>query len=290
MEENNNGYGGLWTVEKLEILTLYLQMYTAALKEKFRLAYIDAFAGSGSLSYRVDGGLNFRDAGKLYEGSARRAVAIDENPFDYLVFVEKDERRYKKLQRIKSENPNRNITVFNKDANEYLQSLSIRPGSNMRGVLFLDPFATEVEWDTIKAIARYKTFDTWLLFPTSAIVRMLPTKWSSDSFDTVEAKALTRVFGNDSWKRLYMKEDKGDLWGDRNSHQIRASGVEPILNLFKERLFELLGPRFLRESRSLYNTKKVPIFEFLFFVGSSSPRAIKAAKDMALYLIKKHRF
>lgn len=210
MEENNNGYGGLWTVEKLEILTLYLQMYTTALQEKFRLVYIDAFAGSGSLSYRVNKGLNFRDASKLYEGSARRAVAIDENPFDYLVFVEKDEKRYKKLQQIKSANPNRNIKVFNKDANEYLQNLSIRPGSKMRG--------------------------------------------------------------------------------DRNSHQIRASGVEPILNLFKDRLFELLKHRFLKESRSLYNTKKVPIFEFLFFVGSSSPRAIKAAKDMALYLIKKHRF
>ena len=37
-------FGGLWTIEKLEILECYLDAYTTALKNKpFGLLYIDAF-------------------------------------------------------------------------------------------------------------------------------------------------------------------------------------------------------------------------------------------------------
>ncbi len=41
-------FGGPWTQKKLRILGLYLNAYTTALKnQRFRLVYIDAFAGSG---------------------------------------------------------------------------------------------------------------------------------------------------------------------------------------------------------------------------------------------------
>ena len=49
----------------------------------------------------------------------------------------------------------------------------------MAGVLFLDPFATEVEWATIEKIASFNALDTWILFPISAITRMLPRSKNS---------------------------------------------------------------------------------------------------------------
>ncbi len=43
-------YGGSWTIKKLDILEKYLNAYTTALKgQPFKLAYIDAFAGTGYL-------------------------------------------------------------------------------------------------------------------------------------------------------------------------------------------------------------------------------------------------
>ena len=282
-------FGGPWTVEKLDILSRYLQLYTRALKRKnFQLVYIDAFAGDGKLSYRIERGLDFEDADKLYDGSVKLAIAMDENPFDRFIFIEKVAERYETLVQIKNENQNRSIEVVNQDANEYLQNLP-KFSSRTRGVLFLDPFATEVEWNTIKAVAGYEIFDTWLLFPTSSIARMLPKRWPSDALDTVEAKALTRVFGDDTWKNLYNEDENSDLWGGQASHYIRSSGVEPILDLFKSRLSNLLGQRFLTESRTLFNTKNALFFEFLFFVGNPVPAAIKAAKNIASYLIHENR-
>jgi three-Cys-motif partner protein len=46
-------FGGNWTVEKLNILSDYLDFYLNALKnQKFGKIYIDAFAGSGKIETR----------------------------------------------------------------------------------------------------------------------------------------------------------------------------------------------------------------------------------------------
>ena len=62
-----------------------------------------------------------------------------------------------------------------------------------RGVLFLDPFATEVEWSTIEKIAGFKALDTWILFPVSAITRMMPR---SKNPTTISTEYGVRFKGN----------------------------------------------------------------------------------------------
>ena len=43
-----HGFGGNWTEEKLKRVEKYLKAYAAIMKkQKFRFAYIDAFAGTG---------------------------------------------------------------------------------------------------------------------------------------------------------------------------------------------------------------------------------------------------
>ena len=47
-QSTSGGFGGQWTIEKLDILGRYLDAYTTALKNQpFKLVYIDAFAGHG---------------------------------------------------------------------------------------------------------------------------------------------------------------------------------------------------------------------------------------------------
>ncbi len=84
--------GGPWTLEKLRILTKYLNAYTTALKNKptprrpFRLIYVDAFAGDGTirpkLGYAED---DYEDFNHIVQGSASLALNIDDKPFDRLV-------------------------------------------------------------------------------------------------------------------------------------------------------------------------------------------------------------
>lgn len=168
--KDKESFGGDWTVQKLNILKGYLDAYTTALKRQpFSLVYIDAFAGTGY----VELGQGSTEAKKFIEGSATIAVKVDDKQFDKLVFIERDPGRCDKLQKIQRENQGRNISIENREANDFLVGMK-ENWNNWRGVLFLDPFATQVQWSTIEKIAGLNALNTWILFPTSAVSRMLP--------------------------------------------------------------------------------------------------------------------
>ena len=85
---NSPRFGGPWTQDKLRILHAYLDAYTTALKNRgFTLIYVDAFAGAGSY---VESGDDYAEFHEFRQGSARIALAVDDRPFDRLVFIEKD--------------------------------------------------------------------------------------------------------------------------------------------------------------------------------------------------------
>ena len=141
-EPQTGSYGGQWTFEKLNILERYLDAYTTVLKNNpFKLIYIDAFAGTGYISPVNDN----KEVKKFIAGSATRAINIGNKPFDKLIFIEKNINRYNDLENLRQNNPDREIIVKNSDANTFLQNLQM-DWRGWRGVLFLDPFATEVEW------------------------------------------------------------------------------------------------------------------------------------------------
>ena len=69
MSEHN--FGGGWTAQKLDILREYLEFFTVALNGKFKLIYVDTFAGSGKCTIRSG-----RDGRQTIEGSAAIAMNI----------------------------------------------------------------------------------------------------------------------------------------------------------------------------------------------------------------------
>ena len=275
---NANRFGGDWTSEKLNILESYLDAYTTALKNQpFSLMYIDAFAGTGAIILPTED----PDAQAFIAGSASRAIAIKEKPFDRLVFVERNRRRYSQLTRLREEHLARDIRTENSDANSYLSDLQV-DWSNWRGVLFLDPFATEVEWTTIERIASFNALDTWILVPISAITRMLPTSRNPDDIPQSWADRLTRVFGDDSWKDLYRPNPQLNLFGTQEFQ--RDAGTEGISKIYKEKLKELFKERFLETSKVFLNSKNSPLFEFVFCAGN--PRGARIAKNIAGHLLR----
>ena len=274
------GFGGDWTIQKLEILEDYLDAYTTALKNQaFRLMYIDAFAGTGYVSLRNDD----EDAKSFIEGSAMRALRIEDKAFDRLIFVENDDDRYQQLETLRQNNPDKDIIIHNSDANDFLQSLE-EDWRTWRGVLFLDPFATQVDWSTIERVANFNALDTWILFPLSAITRMLPRSRQPDDISESLANNLNRVFGDDSWRDLYYvsPEQPFPLFEEGERIQ-RDPGAGGILEIYKGKLSELFGDRFLSESKQFTNSMNSPIFEFIFCVGNSN--GIGPAKRIARHII-----
>lgn len=278
MRSANTGFGGRWTEEKLAILKKYLDAYTTALKNKsFRLIYIDAFAGTGEVE------LTSVDEGKkeFIEGSAKIAMDVNKKLFDEYIFVEKNQDRCIQLNSLKEAYQNKNIQIENEDANDFLQNLQ-KDWRRYRGVLFLDPFATEVEWATIKKIASYEALDTWILFPTSAIARMLPKKREPDSISTKWVNRLNRIYGDGSWRDLYSINPQRSLFGDEE--QQRQEGIDGLIRIYKNKLNQLFGDRFLEKSRTLKNSKNSALFEFLFCVGN--PKGIGPARRIAEHILK----
>ena len=277
MTESRGSYGGQWTIEKLDILETYLDAYTSALKNQpFKLLYLDAFAGTGYVE--LDRGEDV----EFIRGSARRAINVKDKPFDELIFVEKDQGRCAELESLKNEPPRRNIRIENSDANDFLRGLQ-KDWHGWRGVLFLDPFATQIHWSTIEAVAGFNALDTWILFPTSAVARMLPKSKKPDDVERKWADRLTSVFGNDSWRSLYQRSPQASLFGESDLE--RTEGVTGLLSIYKKNLRKLFENRFLDQSRTLRNSRSVPLFEFIFCVGS--PTGIGPAKRIARHILEK---
>ncbi len=204
-------FGGGWTQQKLEALKKYLQAYTKIFKNNpkalfYSISYVDAFAGTGSLSRPEPGGFLEllpelrKNETEFRKGSVRRALEV-EPPFDEYVFVEKNRKKYEELKSIAADFPFRNVKILNEHANSALLawcgSLNTK---QQRAVVFLDPFGASVKWQVIAGLGRTRAVDLWVLFPYSAVNRMLvrdrkPRKAWADR--------LTSVFGTIEWEDAF---------------------------------------------------------------------------------------
>lgn len=275
-------FGGPWTDQKLEILKRYLDEYTTALKSRgFQLIYIDAFAGEGTWTpgseYTSD---DYGDFKGLRDGSPRIALGIEDKPFDRLVFIEKDPNRAERLMRLHGEFHGRSIEVINKDANTALPQLCDGFEWDHRAVVFLDPFATQVSWNTVARLATTKKVDCWILFPLSAIARMMPRRGEpSDAL----AEHLDRVFGGrEHWQNIYQPSLQPSMLQTEPEQQ-RPPGTEPIANAYRMRLNSAFA-RVAPTPRVFRNSRNSPMFDLMFAV--SNPRGASVAVRIADYILK----
>ena len=273
---NAPSFGGRWTREKLEILRRYLDAYTTALKNQgFTLTYVDGFAGAGVYA---EASRDYQDFQELREGSARLALRIDNRPFNRLLFIEKDGDRARELRRLEEEFPGRTIEVVQGDANVEVQKFCRGMRNGDRAVVFLDPFATEVSWETVKAIAATKKIDCWILFPLMAVTRMMPT--DEEPSEALKFQ-LDRIFGGrEFWEGNY--QDSSQLsFLDEDPQRERMRGTKQIADTYRRRLtsvFHQVAP----VRRTFKNSRNVEIFELFFAVGNprGAPIAINIARDI----------
>lgn len=248
--------GGAHTVAKIKALAEYLALYTKALQDQqFGLVYIDAFAGSGSFqvgrapaSFQED---MIGDDGRIsLPGSARIALGT-QPPFHGLVFVEREKSAADALEGLKSEFPDRSIVIKWGDANSVLKEICQKTAWNspaaryraIRAVLFLDPFALDVDWATLVEIGRTGAIDVWYLLPVGAIGRMIPHR--RDKVTPHGIEHLNRVLGGNWWlDEFYARpEIAEDLFGPVLTPEKRVAdfdrrGVEAK---FIERIGEHFG-------------------------------------------------
>ena len=272
------GFGGEWTTVKLGILGEYLKTYTTVLKnQKFALTYVDAFAGSGRVAIQRD-----RDEREFIDGSAKIALDVTDKQFDQLKFVERNPSKATKLHElIRDADAKSRAEVVVDDANVYVPRFCRQMGRFDRAVVFVDPFALQADWETVKAIGESAKCDAWILFPASAVARISPEKRIPTDSD---AEHLTRVFGSKAWLEVYEAGSRRTLFGD----QWRDTGVEQFARIYARRL---RGPfhEVAQYGGVLKNSNNSPMFVFLFAAGNAAgaERAIPIADYITRRLCEK---
>lgn len=207
---SSHEFGGAWTEVKLDAVEYYLKCYTKALSRAgFDLWYLDAFAGTGDRDAKkqVGGlfdGMPVETVTETLDGSAKRALQISP-AFHHYVFMEKHPDRFKALSKLKENNPLRRIDVINQDANSALLEFTSKPPwtgeefTKSRGVVFLDPYAMQVDFETLAALAKTQLLDVWYLFPLRDVVRQLARNLSGVG---PKEKKLDKCL-SEAWRDLY---------------------------------------------------------------------------------------
>lgn len=278
-------FGGDWTEKKLNMFTSYLNAYLVALKNmKFKKIYIDAFAGTGEIETS--------DGEKSLIGSAKRALSA-ENKFDYYHFIEKDEEKATELQQmINNEFPSlKNITQvhFGEANEELIKIVKMIDWRYNRGLLFLDPYATQVNWSTLEFVAKTQSIDVWYLFPFSALSRMLP---QNGKYETWE-KCINRILGDSDWQTEFYKKDPQislfDIYPEKDhvehERRIKDANPEQIKQYIIKRL-QTIFPCVSKNPRIFRNSKNSPIFLFCFAISNPSTKAQGLALRIADYILK----
>ena len=269
--------GGQWSAEKLDIFEKFLRSYAAdAEAKKYRSVYADGFAGHGYMGPDEEDALRrprlIADTGGPYltllTGSPRRALEATPGLFDRLLLVDSDQGNIDKLNGLSKQFRERCIQVQKGDANTVLPSWCKDQNTNLgvpwdgeRAVILLDPFGTQVNWSTVEAIAATKSAHIWILFPLTAVSRMLPKEAMPKQGI---GRSLDRIFGGQMWQKLYRTELVGSrLVQSEVSHSkdVRGGNCE-IVEAYLDRLrsiFEHVSAR----PKWLY-ARGHPQFVFMF--------------------------
>ena len=294
MATTQDEFGGTWTQQKLEALSKYLRAYTRIFTvnpraQFYSITYVDAFAGTGSLhSSELAGFANLipdleKNDEEFRKGSALRALEV-EPPFGKYVFIEKSAKKCAELRKIAAGASGRNVQIINDDANaailRWCKSLNSR---RERAVVFLDPFGAQVRWETIAALAKTRAVDLWVLFPYSAINRMLvrdrkpPIKW---------AELLDDVLGTHDWETaFYSTTSMPSLFDSAEQIEMVRKSVDfrNITVFIAERLKAEF--RAVSEPLPLYNSTGSLLF--LLFFGAGNEASARTGLKIANSIIGK---
>jgi len=272
-------FGGPWTVEKLNILSGYLNFYTTALKNQpFQLVYIDAFAGTGKINIGND------NEYETIDGSARLALQA-KGQFAKYIFIEKKKSFANELaEMVNQEFPHKkaHVKIINQDCNQVLVNICQQTDwRKTRAVLFLDPYAADVQWETLEQVASTKAIDVWYLFPFSAANRMMK---KAGEIDPAWQEKLNSIFGDNSWEAQFYEESlQMNFFNEATKERtVNRDSLKKYIETRLSTIFSKVSPN----SRILSNRKNSPLFLFCFAVASDNPKAIGLAMTVADYILR----
>ncbi len=273
-----NRFGGFWTQDKLKVLQEYLQFYCIAMsRQPYTLIYVDAFAGTGRCKIKNDSGGH-----DVIDGSAK--IALDCAPgFHQFRFIEKKKVHQAELADLISAHPNgKKASIATRSAEDLLPSILLGYDWNRhRGVLFLDPFGLQCNYQLLQQIAATKALDVFFLVSLSGLYRQAAIKESG--VDEGKAMKLTNFLGTDEWRNEIYIREQGDFFdGPQRS---RDRGWNAILEFTTKRLRGVFP--YVGDPNLMGISNGAPLFALYFAVSNPNPKAIGLAKRVSNEILSK---
>lgn len=263
-----NRFGGFWTQDKLNVLRDYLQFFTTALsRQQFKLVYIDAFAGTGRCQIKLHNGDQH-----VIDGSAK--IALDCAPaFDEYCFIEKKKLHRDELQAVLDQHSNgARARILAHTAKEMLPPILVgNDWRRKRGVLFLDPFGLQCDYQLLKQIAATKALDVFFLVSLSGLYRQAAV--DARNVDEGKANILTNFLGTDEWRRVLYTRQQDDLFSA--PEVTRAPGWKEILDFTTQRLRTVFP--YVGAPNLMGMANGAPLFALYFAVSNPDPKALALA-------------
>lgn len=273
-------FGSGHTEAKLATVEKYLKAFTTALAGKFRLVYVDAFAGSGASTPKTDKQqIRLIETDDIIDGSTRRALRIAPS-FDRFIFIEKLGKNLKSLQGLKDEFPGQRdkIEILPGDANEELRKFAMKLDKrNARAVVFIDPFGLSLDWETIAALGRTERVDLWYLVPAGGMSRQVKL----DGTELEGAQLLDKVLGTADWRgRIIANTVTTDLFGEPVSSTTKIGGALELTGFVQERLRTVFKGGVSDKALPLGRGGRLE-FSLIFACANPSPKASGLALRLA---------
>lgn len=283
-EETSHVFGGIWTQTKLNILEEYLNFFTTALQRlPYRLIYIDTFAGTGRCTIKLKG------TSQTIPGSAQ--IALDASPgFDAYYFIEKKKQHTRELQTLLSAHINGpKGQIVSGDAVQELKAvLANNNWGSTRGVLFLDPYGLQSDWEIVEQIEATKALDVFFLVNLAGICRQAARNLRNA--DSGKRERLNLYFGTNTWiEDLYAAQ--GDMFTDQDD-RTRHADPKAVTAYMKKRLQSVfttvLDPVTLYQEDDAGN-RGAPLFALFFAISNPNKKAIGLASKVAKDIMAKLR-
>lgn len=158
--------------------------------------------------------------------------------------------------------------------------------SRHRGVVFLDPYSLQVDWETLRALAATRVLDVWYLFPIRDTIRQL-----AHDFEGIGPKdaMLDRVLGPE-WRELYgiaPNHQPRDLFDQPVEPELkRMVSVPQFEQWLRHRLEHHAGFAFVGEPLQIMTSRSRQAFSLFCAVSNPSLPAREAAEKFVRYVKK----
>ena len=263
---------GNWTGIKLCILEEYAKAYTTILNKQRLIrhfAYIDAFAGAGSVVSR--------DTGKEMPGSS--VLALDIKPhFSHYHLVEMNESRAERLRVLTA--MRNDVTIYEGDCNSLLID-EVFPQCRFedfrRALCILDPYELNPIWNVVESASKMRSIEIFLNFMIMDANRNV--LWGNpDAVKPLQIERMNAFWGDESWREAAYESRRG-LFGD----MIEKKTNEAIIQAYRKKLKDKAGFKYVPDPIPMRNMKGVPIY-YLFFASHN-----EAGNKIANSIFMKYR-